>query len=314
MKIIKFDQIENSRISPLQCYEWVTEALAGKSKVFLPPKVSLKPKMKGVFYNTMPVIIPSSGYAGVKVVTRYPDRLPSLDSEILLYDLETGENVALLDGNWITAMRTGAVAAHSVSLFAKNDFKTIGFVGLGNTARATFEVLMALFPDRELVLKIKKYKEQHREFAERIESYRNIKYEFCETCEELVNDSDVIVSAVTFQECDMCADTYYKEGVLVVPVHTCGFQNCDLFFDKVFADDIDHIRGFRYFDRFKSVAEVADVMQGRRAGRENDRERILAYNVGIALHDIYFAGKIYELIGNQCADISLNAPRSKFWV
>ncbi len=39
-------------------------------------------------------------------------------------------------------------------------------------------------------------------------------------------------------------------------------------------------------------------MRGRRAGRENDRERILAYNIGIALHDIYFTGKIYELIGD----------------
>ena len=28
----------------------------------------------------------------------------------------------------------------------------------------------------------------------------------------------------------------------VIPVHTRGFQNCDLFFDKVFADDTDHVK------------------------------------------------------------------------
>ena len=64
----------------------------------------------------MPVILPSINYGGVKLVTRYPKRNPSLDSEILLYDLKTGENVALMDGNWITTMRTGAVAAHSIRL------------------------------------------------------------------------------------------------------------------------------------------------------------------------------------------------------
>ena len=72
----------------------------------------------------------------MKLITRYPERKPSLDSEILLYDLNTGENIALLDGNWITAMRTGAVAAHSVKLLAIESFKEIGIIGLGNTARA----------------------------------------------------------------------------------------------------------------------------------------------------------------------------------
>ena len=314
MKIITFDKIKDLNISPKQCYEWVTDALCEKYNAFLPAKISLKPEINGVFYNTMPVILPFAGWGGVKVVTRYPNRVPSLDSEILLYDLETGENVALLDGNWITAMRTGAVAAHSIYLFAKKDFKTIGFIGVGNTARATLKVLLELFPEREFVIKIKKYKEQHNEFAEMFSDYQNIVCEFCDTYEELVADSDVVVSAVTMMEQDICSDEYYKEGILVVPIHTRGFTNCDLFFDKVFADDINHIKGFRYFEQFKSVAEVAEVILKNKVGRENDKERILAYNIGIALHDIYFAGKIFEMIDNQCTDISLNAPQSKFWV
>ena len=57
-----------------------------------------------------------------------------------------------MDGNWITAMRTGAVAAHTVMNFAKKEFHTIGMIGLGNTARSTLLVLAAILHDKELPL------------------------------------------------------------------------------------------------------------------------------------------------------------------
>ena len=34
-------------------------------------------------------------------------------------------------------------------------------------------------------------------------------------------------------------------------------------------------------------------------GRENDEERIIAYNIGIALHDMYYAGKIFDMISHE---------------
>ncbi|MGF7144115.1 ornithine cyclodeaminase/alanine dehydrogenase [Anaerotaenia torta] len=314
MKIISFDQIMDLGITPLQCYNWVSDAIVGKREALLPAKISLKPCIHGVFYNTMPAIIPSEKWGGVKLVTRYPDRKPSLDSEILLYDIDTGENVALMDGNWITAMRTGAVAAHAVKLLARDDFSLMGLIGLGNTARATLKVLLAIYPERQLTIKLKKYKDQHDLFAKEFEAYSNVKFLYYDSFEDVIENSDVIISAATVFEEDICQGKFYKEGVLVVPIHTRGFTNCDLFFDKVFADDTNHVKSFKYFDRFKFFSEVSDVVCGNKPGRENYKERILAYNIGIALHDIYFAGKIYEMIGNTCPDVSLNAPIEKFWV
>ena len=90
-------------------------------------------------------------------------------------------------------------------------------------------------------------------------------------------------------------DEWFKEGVLVVPIHTRGFQNCDLFFDKVFADDTSHVDGFKYFKQFKKFSEFDKVLHKEVVGRENDKERILSYNIGIALHDIYIAKKIFNL-------------------
>ena len=314
MKIVSFDKIKELNISPLMCYEWISDVISFKKNALLPQKISMKPAIHGVFYNTMPAIIPYANVGGVKLVTRYPKRIPSLDSEILLYNLETGENIALMDGNWITAMRTGAVAAHAVKIFAIDNFKTIGMIGLGNTARATLKVLLAVYPGRKLQIKLKKYKNQHILFREEFAKFNNIKFVYCDSFDEVVCDSDIVISAATVLENDICADNCFKEGVLVIPIHTRGFTNCDLFFDKIFADDRNHVKDFQYFNQYKFFSEVSDVVNGIRPGRENDKERILVYNIGIALHDIYFAGKIYKCVEENCKEISLMAPKEKFWI
>lgn len=314
MKIISFDEIRNLNISPKECYEWVEEVISNKREMLLPAKISLKPDIPNVFYNTMPCILPEAGWAGVKLVTRYPLRKPSLDSEILLYDLNSGENVALLDGNWITAMRTGAVAAHSIKVFAIPEFSEIGFIGLGNTARATLSVLLAIEPERVMTIKLKKYKNQHELFADKFAEFKNISFVYCDTYEEVVRNSDVIVSAATVFEEDICTNECFKEGVLVVPIHTRGFTNCDLFFDKIYADDTNHVKGFKYFNQYRFFAEVSDVIANKAVGRENSKERIIVYNIGIAIHDMYYAGKIYEMCKDKCIDVSLKAPKEKFWI
>ena len=318
MKIITHTDILNTKISPLQCYEWVSDILKYKSEAILPAKISIKP-LNGVFHNFMPSLLPKYGVGGVKIVTRYPSRNPALDSKILLYDYETGNIKALLDGNYITTMRTGAVAAHSIALFSKQGFKVIGMMGLGNQARATVKVLLALYPKRRLILKLLKYKEQHLLFGEYVRNLTgsdNIEIIWCDSYRDTVYGSDIIISSVTYFENDICENDCFDEGCLVLPIHTRGFMNCDRFFDKIYADDKDHVKEFKYFNQFKKFAEVSDVLNGNSEGRVNDNERILVYNIGLSIHDINFAEKIYQIaylkkIGEE---ISLESPTSKFWL
>jgi ornithine cyclodeaminase/alanine dehydrogenase-like protein (mu-crystallin family) len=54
------------------------------------------------------------------------------------------------------------------------------------------------------------------------------------------------------------------------------------------------------------------VLLNKSVGRANDCERILAYNIGIALHDVYFASKIYDLIGTKTEDLNLFDENNKF--
>lgn len=321
MRIITFQDITDLGIKPSICFDWAETMIKNKRQALLPPKISLKP-MDGVFCNVMPSMIPglaNAKWGGVKVVTRYPDRVPSLESRILLMNADTGEFLALMDGTWITTMRTGAVAAHSIQLFAKKNFTTIGMMGLGNVVRSTLIILADKLPDKELHIKLLKYKDQEEDLARRFASYGNLHFTFVDTPEEMVKGSDVVISGATYLPNDVCADQYFDEGVLVQPIHTLGFTNCDLFFDKVFADDLGHVHHFKNFDKFRQFAEVCDVVNGDKPGRESDEERILAYNIGVSIHDINFAASIYQLMKERGSlsslpDVDMRDPIEKFWV
>lgn len=313
MKVIDFEMISGMNISPADCYMWASEMIEKKNEAILPPKISLKP-FDGVFCNVMPSVV--GDFGGIKVVTRYPDRVPALESFLTLYNVEDGEVLAFMDATWITAMRTGAVAAHAIIHLAKSDFQTIGMVGLGNTSRATILILAEVLKDKKLTVNLLKYKGQELDFAERFAGYENLTFRIMDTAEEMVSASDVVVSGATYMPDNLCDDQYYKKGVLVVPIHTLGFTNCDLFFDKVFADDYGHVKHFKYFDRFKKFAEMTDVVNGKIPGRENDEERILAYNIGISVHDVNFAKRIYEKVSSKAnlPEIQLGLPNQKFWI
>ena len=318
MKIISFEDIRSLNISPRQCYEWVSEMISTKDETILPAKTHIN--LPGnIFCNIMPSICQTQKTGGVKIVTRYPLRKPSLDSKILIFNSETGEFLALMDGNWITAMRTGAVAAHSISLFAKNNYQTLGIIGLGNTARASMLVLEAI-TQRTLKVKLLRYKDQAEQFMKRFEKYDNLQFSIYDSAEQVVSGSDIVLSCATYFENDICDDKCFDEGVLVVPVHTRGFTNCDLFFDKVYADDTGHVDHFKNFNKFRKYAEVSDVVNGIAIGRENEKERIITYNIGVSIHDINYAFHIYQKflcdpkLFNTLKDAELCDPTKKFWV
>ena len=217
-------------------------------------------------------------------------------------------------------MRTGAVATLAAQTFRKTNCEYYGMLGLGNTARATLLCILETEPNIKHLVKLLKYKNQTDLFIERFINYDNVEFSVSDTIEELVSSSDVIISCITEADHLICPnDQMFQKGCLVIPVHTRGFQNCDLSFDKVFADDVGHVSHFKNFEKFKKFAEVYDVVNGYKPGRENDGERIIAYNIGISIHDINFASHIYQMFLdsrglNELPDVDMKEPLEKFWI
>lgn len=293
MRIVTDKEISDLGISPERCVEWVTESFLMKDRAQLPPKISLHPQGSD-FINTMPCILPQEYHTfGCKVVSRIKGSHPALKSKMMLFDTLSGEMTALVDTDWITAMRTGAVAALAINTLRSYSAKVYSFIGLGAMGHSTLDCFLATNRDKSLVIRLKRYKDHAEKTMERYSSYRNIEWKISDTIEDLVSGSDVVVSCITDADGILVEDmSLFKPGVLVVPVHTRGFQNCDTIFDKVFADDEGHVKGFKYFNEFRQFGELSDVLSGKIPGRSSDEERILSYNIGLGLHDVLFAHKI----------------------
>lgn len=314
--IIQNEQIRDLDISPLDCVSWVDEAFRMKYEAQLPAKISVHPQGND-FFTSMPCLLPCSYRCfGVKEVSRVVGRIPSLSSDILLYDSLSGGLLALIDGDWITTMRTGAVAALSIKVLQKTDATCYSFIGLGNTARATALCLLSIFESKEIKFRLLRYKEQAEDFCDRFKNYSNVTFEIVDSVEDLVSQAEVLISCITDAQELICSnDSLYPDGVLLVPVHTRGFQNCDLFFDKIYGDDRGHVCGFKNFNKFREFDEFSNVLLGNNVGRVNDRERIITYNIGLGLHDILYAHKIYERLKGIVTESFIQEKEiEKFWI
>lgn len=297
MKVITSDQISALNISPETCVEWVRESFLMKEKCQLPPKISIHPRGND-FINTMPCLLPEEYHTfGCKIVSRIKGNHPALKSDMMIFDTRSGEMEALVNADWITAMRTGAVAALAINTLRKKESNVYSFVGLGAMAHATLDCLLATNRESNATIRLKRYKDQAEKTIEKYSDFSDVKFEIVETMDELVCGADVVVSAITDAQGLLVDDTdLFKPGVLLVPVHTRGFQNCDTVFDRVIVDDEGHVKGFRYFNKFKNFAELSDVLSGKDSGRMSDKQRIISYNIGLGLHDVVFGTKILELI------------------
>lgn len=316
MKVIDFKDIKELKIPAKTIINWIDEIWKIKQSAVIPPKIKLWEGEEGR-HICMPCVIPSEDVAGVKFISRNinsVERYPARNSNILLQKCSETGYLAAIDGLYITNMRTGAVAVDSLLKFAKSNLSTIGILGLGLAGR-TFMWLLAEVYEKPLTVKLLRYKDQAEDFKNRFKEYKNITFEIVDDIKEICC-CDGVVSAISSTKELICDDlSVFKEGCTVIPIHTGGFQNCDTEFDKMFVDDMGHVKDYRYYEQFKdNCNEIADFVTGKCNGREDDAQRIITYCGGIAIHDIYFAKKIYDMIGDRKEEINMHYPEERFWI
>src|SRR3954447_22240933 len=142
-------------------------------------------------------VMPASGESmGIKLVTFYPGNagtgLPTHMAVIALFDPKTGEPLALMDGRYITEMRTAAVSAVATDALAAPDAKVLALLGAGVQGRAHLETLTRVRQFDEI-----RIWNRSPGRAERYAKEHGVK---AATLEAAVRDADVVVTATSAHE------------------------------------------------------------------------------------------------------------------
>ena len=138
MKVIDFDRIQSLGISAEEMFSWTEEVWKKQDEFILPTKTHTWQGDSGR-YITMPCVMPNEDVAGVKFISRNVDDvngIPKRNSNIMMQKISEEGLYAVVDGLWITSMRTGACAYYNATTFAKKEPETLAIYGLGTAARA----------------------------------------------------------------------------------------------------------------------------------------------------------------------------------
>ena len=104
----------------------------------------------------MPAFVPAAEALGVKVVSVFagnPGRgLPTIASIVCLIDPETGTPLAIMDGAYLTALRTGAVSGAATDLLSRPESRTLTVIGAGAQAVMQAVAVAAVRPIQRIVV------------------------------------------------------------------------------------------------------------------------------------------------------------------
>ena len=123
------------------------------SKVWSAPKASIAVPDGRYIMSTLAVADdpPYLAFKSLLLNPRNPSHgEPLMNSVIGLQDSDTGRPVAMLDGNWITAVRTAAMSVLAAKRMAKPSSRVIAFIGCGVQARSHLHAMAAVFPLAEV--------------------------------------------------------------------------------------------------------------------------------------------------------------------
>lgn len=155
LRYLSRDDLEGLQISTAEAVESIEHLLRGRAqlRVWSAPKTAIKPADNRYMMATLAVANdpPFMAVKSLVLNPRNPERgLPSINSLVTLLDGDTGLPLAVMDGNWITAVRTAGVSAVAAKRLARPDSSIAGFIGCGVQARSHLDALAALFPLKEV--------------------------------------------------------------------------------------------------------------------------------------------------------------------
>ena len=254
--------------------------------------------------NVMLASWPARGYAGFKY---YTTSRKGIRFWVHLFDIATGELVALIQADRLGQQRTGAASGVATKYLGRSDASTVGIVGTGWQAQSQLEAACAVRPIR----RVRAYgrDKAHREaFAKKMSSLLGVPVQAASSAEEAIRDADVAIAATNAPQPVIHGD-WLRPGCHInamganrletrelddVAVGRCAFVTTDSI-EQAKEEGGDLVepmkRGLIAWDR---IHEISEVVAGKIAGRTKADDITLFKSHGIAIEDVAVAAIVFE--------------------
>jgi thiomorpholine-carboxylate dehydrogenase len=251
----------------------------------------------GGWFAVMPAVY--GEVMGTKMVTFYPGNVAVKKhthmAMIQLFQSDTGEPLAVMDGRLITEMRTAAVSAVAVDCLARPDVKVLGILGSGVQARSHVKALARVRRFEEIRV-WSRSEENARRFAEEVGAKVT-------SAEEAVAGADVVLT-LTSSPVPVLQGRWLKEDAVVCAVGAVTPDRRELEDKAMRGAVVVESReaamresGDILLAKAEVSAEIGELLNGARLDRRG--KPVVFKSVGIAVEDIAAAKLMYELISGH---------------
>lgn len=280
-----------------------------QGRIQMPAKIYLRlDKYKGDF-RAMPAYLEGMEACGMKWVNVHPQNLkhglPSVMALIIINDPKTGFPLAVMDGTYITNLRTGAAGGIAAKYLARKNSSRIALVGCGAQAQTQLMALNEIF-DIETVFLYDCVKSQPETFLKKTR-YLGLKMSVLENIPDCLKNADIVVTTTPSRR-PIVKPRWIKKGTHInaIGADAPGKEELEteiLKKAKVVVDDIAQARHSgeinvpmaRKTITAKDIhADLGDIITGKKQGRTTKEEITVFDSTGLAILDVAIADFVYR--------------------
>jgi alanine dehydrogenase len=313
LRIISHEEVKEA-VSMADAIETVKKAFAqlSQGRARVPVRTQLGVPLHDGVTLFMPAYLEASDELGMKMVSVFSGNieqgLPTINAMVTLVDAETGLPTAIIDGTYLTALRTGAASGAATDLLSRTDARTVAVLGTGVQGRTQLQAVCTVRSiERVLVFDPRREAaERFREDMLRAGGPVPSRIEVTSTAKEAVSQADVVCTATTsttpvFHDSDVRAGAHinaigsFTPQMQELPAETVA--RALLVVDSreaVWAEAGDLIvaKSQGLITEDSVHAEIGEIVGGSRPGRSSEDQVTLFKSVGNAVQDVSVGARV----------------------
>ncbi|MEW6661892.1 MAG: ornithine cyclodeaminase family protein [Bacillota bacterium] len=261
----------------------------------------------------MPGYSPGIGAVGLKAVSVFPGNaalgLATINALVCLVDTETGYPLAVMEGGYLTALRTGAASGVATQFLARGDVAVLAIIGSGVQARTQLEAVCQVRSITKVLVFDLSLDRAALFVQEMAANFPHLDFEITATSDEAVQQADVVVCTTTSKK-PVFSGKAVRPGTHINGVGSFTPQMQEVGADvvvaaaKIVVDSREAIweeagdliipRNQGLISEKDIYAEIGEIASGQKAGREKPDEITFFKTVGMALQDVTVAKLVYQ--------------------